>query len=127
MDGQLHIRVDLQRCQEIEKLKSRAPLIVERIILAARDSGITINDYQFRPFDPEQGYTLTVVIEESMFIIQTWPEWGFVNIDIMVCNYTRDNTEVTRRLAARLRDFFGGEAAFLDETPRGPWDEPSDR
>ena len=123
MEGQLHIRLDLSDCQATELLKSKSPLIVDRILLRARESDATINDYHFRPYAPEQGYTLFVEIEESHFSIQTWPEWRFVNIDIQVCNYTRDNTLIARRLAARLREFFGGEIHFQDETTRGPWEE----
>ncbi len=123
MDGQLHIRVDLRECLRVEDLKSRTPAIVDRILEVAKKANATVSDYQFRPYEPEEGYTLVVVIEESHFIVQTWPERSFVNIDVMVCNFTRDNTEVARRLAASLRNFFGGNIYFEDETMRGPWDE----
>lgn len=125
MDGQLHIRLDLRECQEVRLLQSKETLIVGRILMSARDAGATVRDYHFRPYQPEEGYTLAVTIEESFFIVQTWPECAFVNIDVMVCSYTRDNTQIARRLVARLREFFGGEIDFQDETTRGPQGEQS--
>jgi len=122
MNGQWHIRIDLCKCPR-EQLESRAPLIVEKILATAKEAGANIKDYSFRPFEPEEGYTLFVVIEESHFIIQTWPEWEFVNIDVVMCNYSRDNSELARSLARSLKDFFGGIICFSDETRRGPWEE----
>lgn len=120
MDGQLHIRLDLRGCPEVKLLQSKEPEIVRRILMRAEDAGTTVGDYNFRPYGPEEGYTLTVTIEESFFIVQTWPECAFVNIDVMVCSYTRDNTQIARRLVARLWEFFGGEIDLQDETMRGP-------
>ena len=51
--------------------------------------------------------TGTVLLAESHLAIHTWPEAGFVTVDVYVCNYTTDNTgkaeRVFRALEAELK------------------------
>jgi S-adenosylmethionine decarboxylase proenzyme len=58
---------------------------------AARDAGLTVVGDSFYQFAP-QGVTGTVLLAESHIAIHTWPEAGFVTVDVYVCNLQTDNT-----------------------------------
>ena len=46
---------------------------------------MTVVGDSFHQFEP-QGVTGTVLLAESHLAIHTWPEQGFVTIDVYVCN-----------------------------------------
>ena len=75
-------------------------------VKAARDAGLTVVGERFYQFEP-QGVTGTVLLAESHIAIHTWPEAGFVTVDVYVCNLLTDNTrkaeQVFRALQAVLR------------------------
>ena len=68
--------------------------------------GLTVVGERFFQFEP-QGVTGTVLLAESHIAIHTWPEAGFVTVDVYVCNYTTDNTakaeQVFRAIEKALR------------------------
>ena len=61
------------------------------LIAGAAGSGLTVVGESFYQFEP-QGVTGTVLLAESHIAIHTWPEAGFVTVDVYVCNLTTDNT-----------------------------------
>jgi S-adenosylmethionine decarboxylase proenzyme len=65
------------------------------------DAGLTIVGDRFHQFEP-QGVTGTVLLAESHLAIHTWPESGFVTLDVYVCNYTSDNTLKAERVFKAL-------------------------
>src|SRR5439155_1908809 len=65
-----------------------------RIASATRMSVIDESFHQFAP----AGVTGTVLLAESHLAIHTWPEHGFVTVDVFVCNYTTDNTSKAEKL-----------------------------
>ena len=69
-------------------------------------SGLTVVGDSFHQFEP-QGVTGTVLLAESHIAIHTWPEAGFVTVDVYVCNLQTDNTakaeHVFRALEAALK------------------------
>jgi S-adenosylmethionine decarboxylase proenzyme len=75
-------------------------------IRAAQDAGLTVVGDSFHQFEP-QGVTGTVLLAESHIAIHTWPEAGFVTVDVYVCNLQTDNTtkaeHVFRTLEAALK------------------------
>jgi S-adenosylmethionine decarboxylase proenzyme len=75
-------------------------------IKAARDAGLTVVGDSFYQFAP-QGVTGTVLLAESHIAIHTWPEAGFVTVDVYVCNLQTDNTakaeQVFRTLETALK------------------------
>ena len=50
-----------------------------------------------------QGVTGTVLLAESHLAIHTWPEIGFVSIDVYVCNLKADNSARAHALYDALR------------------------
>jgi S-adenosylmethionine decarboxylase proenzyme len=55
--------------------------LMERAVAAAR---ATIVNSVFHTFAP-QGVTGVVVVEESHFSVHTWPEHGYVAVDVYTC------------------------------------------
>ena len=68
---------------------------------AVDESGLTIVGDRFFQFEPH-GVTGTVLLAESHLAIHTWPEAGFVTVDVYVCNYTTDNTAKAERVFKAL-------------------------
>ena len=64
---------------------------------AVRGSGLTVVGDSFHQFEP-QGVTGTVLLAESHLAIHTWPEYGFVTVDVYVCNLATDNSDKAKRL-----------------------------
>lgn len=117
--GHRHVSLDFAECENIEDLKTRAP-IVRKILKLAREAGCTIRKWHFDKYKPEEGYTLVVTIAESHFAVLTWPEVRFANIDIFVCNYTRDNTNVAVGLEKALKKLFRPKKVKRWKRLRGP-------
>jgi S-adenosylmethionine decarboxylase proenzyme len=81
-------------------------------------SGMTIVGDRFFQFEP-QGVTGTVLLAESHLAIHTWPEHGFVTIDVYVCNYTTDNTAKAERLFRTMQDALRPERTKYQAIHRG--------
>ena len=69
---------------------------------ATQAAGLTPVGECFHQFDP-QGVTGVVLLAESHLAIHTWPETGFVSIDVYVCNLSADNSSRARALSAALK------------------------
>src|SRR5450631_2208172 len=85
---------------------------------AAETSGMTIVGDSFFQFEPV-GVTGTVLLAESHLAIHTWPEHGFVTIDVYVCNYTTDNTAKAERLFASMETALQPQEARFHSIHRG--------
>jgi S-adenosylmethionine decarboxylase len=53
---------------------------------SAREAGATILHTYFHKFDRGEGVTGVVALSESHISIHTWPEYGFMAIDIFMCS-----------------------------------------
>ena len=85
---------------------------------AATASGLNILGEVFHQFQP-QGVTGTVLLAESHLAIHTWPEEGFVTVDLYVCNYKADNTQKALNLYAKLKAHFKPAQESFLQAPRG--------
>lgn len=85
---------------------------------AAIDSGLNIVGDVFHQFEP-QGVTGTVLLAESHLAIHTWPEEGFVTVDVYVCNYMEDNTQKALNLYGALKAHFRPAQESFLQAPRG--------
>ncbi len=105
MDG-IHLLGEWYGCPADTPEFTQAAPLRELCVRAARDAGLTVVGERFHQFEP-QGVTGTVLLAESHIAIHTWPEAGFVTVDVYVCNLTTDNTakaeQVFRVLEAALR------------------------
>nr|MDO8079575.1 adenosylmethionine decarboxylase [Candidatus Freyarchaeota archaeon] len=66
--------------EKIDDLK----LIKKVLIEAAKKAGLTILNSKFHKFKP-QGVSGFIMISESHLSIHTWPESGYVAVDVFTC------------------------------------------
>jgi S-adenosylmethionine decarboxylase len=74
-----HYLVDLHGCDP--EIISIAEPTEEALLSAAERCGSTIINHHFHQFSPH-GVTGVILIAESHFSVHTWPEYGFVAVDI---------------------------------------------
>ena len=105
MNG-LHLIGDLTGCRCDPQLLLDGEQFRAKCVELVEAAGLTTVGVSFHQFDGG-GFTGCVVLAESHIAIHTWPESGFVTVDVYVCNYTTDNTDkatsVFRTLEAALR------------------------
>jgi len=100
MDG-IHLFGEWYDCPADTPEFTRAEPLRALCVAAAERAGLTVVGDRFFQFSP-QGVTGTVLLAESHLAIHTWPEAGFVTVDVYVCNYTTDNSGKAERLFAAL-------------------------
>ena len=100
MDG-IHLLGEWYGCPADTPEFTRAEALRAVCLKAAEVSGLTIVGDRFFQFEP-QGVTGTILLAESHLAIHTWPEAGFVTVDVYVCNYTTDNSDKAERLFGAL-------------------------
>jgi S-adenosylmethionine decarboxylase proenzyme len=71
-------------------------------LAATQDAGLTAVGDKFHQFAP-QGVTGVVLLAESHLAVHTWPETGFVSVDVYVCNFSADNATKAHHLFDALR------------------------
>jgi len=94
----LHLIGDLFECHCESNRMFDAEWIERHCLKLVEDAGLTAIAHVFHPFGDGGGVTGMVVLAESHLSLHTWPEEGFVTIDVYVCNYSTDNREKARRL-----------------------------
>ncbi|MCL2876388.1 MAG: adenosylmethionine decarboxylase [Betaproteobacteria bacterium] len=62
------------------------------------DAGLTPIAHVFHSFGDGGGVTGMVVLAESHLSLHTWPEEGFVTVDVYVCNYSEGNRDKARQI-----------------------------
>jgi len=102
VDG-IHLLGEWYGCPADAPEMTRSEALRKLCLKLSEASGMTIVGDRFFQFEP-QGVTGTVLLAESHLAIHTWPEHGFVTIDVYVCNYTTDNTAKAERLFRTIQD-----------------------
>lgn len=67
------------------KLLSYEKWIKEICLAAATKAGATILNLQFHKFGENMGVTGTVILAESHISVHSWPETGYIAIDVFMC------------------------------------------
>ena len=102
MDG-IHLLGEWYGCPAETPEFTRAEALRDICLQAVNEAGLTIVGDRFYQFEPH-GVTGTVLLAESHLAIHTWPEHGFVTVDVYVCNYQSDNTAKADRLFRALEN-----------------------
>lgn len=100
MEG-VHLLGEWYGCPTDTPQFTQAAALRELCVGAANEAGLTVVGESFYQFEP-QGVTGTVLLAESHIAIHTWPESGFVTVDVYVCNYTTDNTAKAEAVFRRI-------------------------
>jgi S-adenosylmethionine decarboxylase len=101
----VHLLGELFSCPHDAKLMLHAETLREQCMRLVRDSELTIVGDCFYQF-PGAGVTGTVILAESHLAIHTWPESGYVSLDVFVCNYTSSNRPKAIKLFDSLCELF---------------------
>ncbi len=113
----LHVIADLYGCKATETMVDGDGLEAACSALV-REVGLLDVGRQFHVFPGGCGVTGTVILAESHLCLHTWPEHGYVSLDVFVCNYSADNTAKARTLANRLIALFCPTETNLRELSR---------
>ena len=72
-------------------------LLLEAMLAGVQESGATVRSQAVEKFLPH-GVTLVLVLSESHFVVSTWPEFGFVSIDVSICSDSVSIEQLTQPL-----------------------------
>ena len=108
-----------------EALKGGPPIsdygVLSKTYRSSAKSGLTVVGDAFHQSSP-QGVTGTVLLAESHLAIHTWPEHGFVTVDVYVCNLATDNTAKAERLFRALQSALKPQRTKFHSIHRGGTD-----
>ena len=121
MDG-IHLLGEWYECPAHTPEFTRAEALRLLCLDAVRGAGLTVVGDSFHQFEP-QGVTGTVLLAESHLAIHTWPEYGFVTVDVYVCNLATDNSDKAKRLFHALETALRPERTKYQEIVRGGKDD----
>ena len=108
----LHLIGDLYGCICDSRLMLNAEYLEDFCKQRVAAAGLTTVGSLFHSFGEDGGVTGVVVLAESHLSIHTWPESGYVTLDVYVCNYTENNRPKAQKLFDDLL------AAFNPNEPR---------
>lgn len=94
----LHLIGDLHGCQGDTRLMHDADHLQAFCQQAVQAAGLTTVGALFHSFGEGAGVTGVVVLAESHLSIHTWPEDGYVTLDVYVCSYRSDNSASAQKL-----------------------------
>lgn len=117
MDG-VHLLGEWYDCPATTPEFTRADALRRLCLDAARAAGLTVVGDAFHQFEP-QGVTGTVLLAESHLAIHTWPEYGFVTVDVYVCNLASDNSAKAERLFRALESTLKPQRIRFETIHRG--------
>lgn len=120
MDG-IHLLGEWYGCVADMPEMTHAEALRRLCLRLSRDSGMTLVGDRFHQFAPA-GVTGTVLLAESHLAIHTWPEHGFVTIDVYVCNYTTDNSAKAERLFRSMQEALRPQRSKFQAIHRGGLD-----
>lgn len=95
-----HLLLDLKDCDR--ELLNNLEYLKEALVSAAEKAGAAVLANTFRQFEP-QGVSGIVVIAESHLSLHTWPEYGYVAVDIFTCGSTVKPEVAAEFLIAALK------------------------
>jgi len=117
MDG-IHLLGEWYGCHTHTPEFNRADALRAACLQAVGACGLTAVGERFFQFEPH-GVTGAVILAESHLAIHTWPESGFVTIDVYVCNYTTDNSAKAQKLYELIKAVFQPARTHFQQITRG--------
>lgn len=114
----LHLIGDLYGCLCDSRLMLDAAYLEAFCKERVTAAGLTTVGSLFHSFGEGGGVTGVVVLAESHLSIHTWPESGYVTLDVYVCNYTTDNRPKAQQLFGDLQAAFNPNDPHLHRVER---------
>ncbi|WP_448254277.1 adenosylmethionine decarboxylase [Ottowia oryzae] len=115
----LHLLGDLHGCRGEGRLMHDATHLQAFCQRAVADAGLTAVGALFHSFGEGAGVTGVVVLAESHLSVHTWPEDGYVTLDVYVCSYSTDNRQRAQALFDAVVQAFSPAEPHLQRIERG--------
>lgn len=115
----LHLIGDLHGCRCDTRLMLDMDHLEAFCKASVVSAGLTAVGSLFHRFADGGGVTGVVVLAESHLSIHTWPETGYVALDVYVCNYSGDNRTKAQQLFDSLQAAFNPGSAHWQCVDRG--------
>jgi S-adenosylmethionine decarboxylase len=114
--GGLQIMADLYGCaldhlSDVAWLRDQCTQLVQRV-------GLTVVGERFYAFEP-CGVTGVLLLAESHLALHTWPEHGFVSVDLYVCNLNCDNSRKAQQVIDDLVALLACQQPQIQRVERG--------
>lgn len=101
-----HIIWDLYECDfEYFLNKHKSKYLEEFFKQKVLDSWLNVIWSMIHTFE-NNSFSLVIMLSESHLCIHTWPEKSYVSMDLFVCNYTRDNSKIAKKLFDEILKYF---------------------
>ncbi len=114
----LHLIGDLYGCLCDSRLMLDAGYLERFCQERVAAAGLTTVGALFHSFGVGGGVTGVVVLAESHLSLHTWPEAGYVTLDVYVCNYTENNRPKAQQLFDDLLAAFNPNDPHLHRVDR---------
>lgn len=79
--------------------------VSKKIAKIVKENGLTVLHNFYYQF-PKNGFTGMICLAESHIALHTWPEFNCVTLDVFICNYSQDNTQLCRKVFDLIVDLF---------------------
>ncbi len=114
----LHLIGDLYGCLCDSRLMHDAQFLEQFCKARVAAADLTSVGSLFHSFGEGGGVTGVVVLAESHLSIHTWPESGYVTLDVYVCNYSTDNRPKAQKLFDDIQAAFNPADPHLHRAER---------
>lgn len=114
----LHLIGDLYGCLCDSRLMLDAAYLEAFCKARVAAAGLTSVGTLFHSFGEGGGVTGVVVLAESHLSIHTWPELGYVTLDVYVCNYSTNNRPKAQKLFQDIQAAFNPSEPHLHRVER---------
>jgi len=91
--------------KDIKKLNS-LKLAEKHISEVIRGFGLHELESFYYKFPKGGGFTGIISLVESHIAIHTWPELKYLTLDVYLCNYSKNNTAICKKVFEEIANFF---------------------
>lgn len=113
----VHLLAELTGCSNRKLGQLHSAEVQNSISQLVKRSGFTELGHFYYEFKGG-GLTGIVALRESHIAFHTWPELGYVTLDVYLCNYRKDNREAANLTFRRLCNLFPGGKVRIRKIPR---------
>lgn len=114
----IHLIADLYHCQCKTEILTELTALEPQIVAAVEQAKMQVVGVRFHQFEPN-GVTGVVLLPESHVAVHTWPEQGYVTLDVYVCNHTGENRAKAEQLFDYLIALFAPQEFERHTVDRG--------
>lgn len=120
MNTGTHILSNFVGCKNLSGTFATKKHLIDKIYAFMEEiekAGMTPLRFAFNFFG-EGAVTAAIILAESHVSFHTFPEDEMVTFDVYTCNYQKDNTEATRKIAEYAEKVFGATGKTEQELER---------